>query len=61
MNQIAQDALREKAEEYIRWDPVVSTREEISRLLKEENWEALERAMMHRLAFGTAGILCIAE
>ena len=52
-DQFALDTLKEKAEEYIRWDPVVSTREEISRLLKEEDWKALEKAIMHRLAFGT--------
>ena len=57
--QFALDTLKEKAEEYIRWDPVVSTREEISQLLKEEDWKALERAIMHRLAFGTAGSRCV--
>lgn len=56
MDQFALDALKEKTKEYIQWDPVISTREEISRLLKEENWEALEKVIMHRLAFGTAGI-----
>ncbi|KAM7458444.1 hypothetical protein BLSTO_00796 [Blastocystis sp. subtype 1] len=55
-DQFALDTLKEKAEEYIRWDPVVSTREEISQLLKEEDWKALEKAIMHRLAFGTAGL-----
>ena len=58
-DQFALDTLKEKAEEYIRWDPVVSTREEISQLLKEEDWKALERAIKHRLAFGTAVIRCV--
>ena len=47
--------IREKAEEYIRWDPVKSTREEIQKLLTEEKWDELRDLVLNRLTFGTAG------
>lgn len=47
--------IREKAEEYIRWDPVKSTREEIQKLLTEEKWDELCDLVLNRLTFGTAG------
>ena len=47
--------VRQHAEEYIRWDPVESTRKEIQTLLEAENWEELEKRVIGRLTFGTAG------
>ena len=47
--------VKEKAEEYIQWDPVESTREEIRKLLTEEKWDELRNLILNRLAFGTAG------
>ena len=47
--------IKEKAEEYIQWDPVESTREEIRKLLTEEKWDELRNLILNRLAFGTAG------
>ena len=45
----------QRAEEYIRWDPVESTRKEIQTFLEAENWEELEKRVIGRLTFGTAG------
>ena len=47
--------IRQLAEEYIRWDPVESTRKEIQSFLEAENWEELEKRVVGRLTFGTAG------
>ena len=47
--------IKEKAEEYIQWDPVENTREEIRKLLTEEKWDELRNLILNRLAFGTAG------
>ena len=47
--------IKEKTEEYIQWDPVESTREEIRKLLTEEKWDELRNLILNRLAFGTAG------
>ena len=49
------EEIRSKSEEYVQWDPVDSTREEIVTLLKEERWEDLRMLIMNRLVFGTAG------
>lgn len=48
--------IKEKAEEYIQWDPVESTRKEIKTLLTEEKWDELRNLILNRLTFGTAGI-----
>lgn len=50
------EEIRSKSEEYVQWDPVDSTREEIATLIKEERWEDLRIRIMNRLVFGTAGI-----
>ena len=47
--------VRQRAEEYIRWDPVESTKKEIQSLLEAENWEELKERVIGRLTFGTAG------
>lgn len=47
--------LIKRIEEYIQWDPVESTRNEIKALYEKEEWAELEKRMMNRLAFGTAG------
>ena len=56
MNSESIALIKKKTEEYIRWDPVPSTREAVAKLLEEEKWDELEKAILHRLAFGTAGI-----
>ncbi|KNB45321.1 hypothetical protein JH06_1030 [Blastocystis sp. subtype 4] len=50
------EEIRSKSEEYVQWDPVDSTREEIATLIKEERWEDLRIRIMNRLVFGTAGL-----
>ena len=47
--------LIQRVEEYIRWDPVESTRQEIQTLYANQEWEELEKRIGNRLAFGTAG------
>lgn len=56
MTNFSKEAIRERVEEYIRWDPVESTQKEIQALLDDENWEELEKRIMSRLTFGTAGL-----
>lgn len=56
MTNFSKEAIHERAEEYIRWDPVESTQKEIQALLGDENWEELEKRIMSRLTFGTAGL-----
>lgn len=55
MSEIDHSELQRRVEEYIRWDPVKSTREEIAALYEKKDWETLEKCIMNRLAFGTAG------
>ena len=57
MSEIDHSELQRRVEEYIRWDPVKSTREEIAALYEKKDWETLEKCIMNRLAFGTAGNL----
>lgn len=49
--------LIKRVEEYIAWDPVESTRNEIQKLFENNKWDELEKRIMHRLTFGTAGWL----
>ena len=49
--------LIQRVEEYIQWDPVESTRNEIRDLYVNKEWYELEKRIMSRLAFGTAGTI----
>lgn len=55
MSETDHSELQKRVEEYIRWDPVKSTREEIESLYEKKDWATLEKCIMNRLAFGTAG------
>lgn len=56
MSDIQRDTLIKRVEEYIKWDPVKSTRSVIQSLYDEQDWDALKKCIMNRLAFGTAGL-----
>ena len=45
MSEIDHSELQRRVEEYIRWDPVKSTREEIAALYEKKDWETLEKIM----------------
>lgn len=57
MADIQRGTLIERVQEYIQWDPVKSTRCVIKNLYDEHDWDALEKCIMNRLAFGTAGFI----
>ncbi|VDP83502.1 unnamed protein product [Echinostoma caproni] len=47
--------LSQKIEEWLKWDKNETTRAEISRLHQEKKWSTLEKLLMTRMEFGTAG------
>ena len=55
MNEQDLETLRCKVDDYIKWDPVESTRKEIEQLKLENNWDELRNRINNRLTFGTAG------
>ena len=48
--------IKAKAEEYLKWDPLECTQNEIRGYLSENNVKALKSLLYKRLAFGTAGL-----
>lgn len=50
------EAVIKLAQDWVTWDPVQSTREEIAELLSSENFQELEKRMLPRISFGTAGL-----
>lgn len=55
MSEIDHSEFIRRVEEYIQWDPVESTRTAIRLLYDNKQWDELEKCIMHRLTFGTAG------
>jgi hypothetical protein len=49
--------LRKKVEEWLRWDPIPSTRQEIEKLVEARNFTELNARLNLRISFGTAGIV----
>lgn len=48
--------LQKRIDEWLEWDKDPETREEITQLVKSENWAELRGRLCRRIAFGTAGL-----
>ncbi|KAL1494311.1 hypothetical protein ABEB36_009928 [Hypothenemus hampei] len=48
--------LKAKIQEWLNWDRNPCTRNEIQKLIKENNNDELSKRLLHRLSFGTAGL-----
>lgn len=48
--------LKQKIDEWLRWDENTKTHDEIQTLVYQKNWLKLEAMLLKRLAFGTAGL-----
>lgn len=48
--------LKQKIDEWLKWDQNAKTRHEIETLVDQKQWSKLEGMLLKRLAFGTAGL-----
>lgn len=51
--------LKQKIDEWLKWDENKKTRGEIETLVNQQNWLELEKMLLKRLAFGTAGLRAV--
>ena len=56
MSSISQDKLEQIAQQWVAIDPNEETKAEVSNLLKDKQYDKLQRKLYPRIAFGTAGL-----